>query len=196
MTEAEYQKAYYNKHKERFKAYNKLRHHTLRQQTHRRGWCPFCPLCVFKQSATRYSHQPKNKERAKARYKYKPDIVKQWKNKNPDKILAYRIKSDHKRRARERDAPGQFSAEDFNTLCAKYGNRCLKCGRSNWDVFLTADHVILLSAGGSNWIDNIQPLCQPCNSSKGRQTTDYRKIQPREDDHDTSCNNDPSRKRS
>jgi 5-methylcytosine-specific restriction endonuclease McrA len=48
----------------------------------------------------------------------------------------------------------------------------LCCGRP--DVKLTQDHVVPLARGGSNLIDNIQPLCASCNSSKGTQTIDYR----------------------
>ena len=50
---------------------------------------------------------------------------------------------------------------------------CLCCNRRRK---LTADHVIPVSKGGTSYISNIQPLCQPCNSSKGTKTTDFREI--------------------
>lgn len=39
---------------------------------------------------------------------------------------------------------------------------------------LTLDHVLPIAVGGSNTIDNAQPLCAMCNSIKGVQHIDYR----------------------
>lgn len=68
-----------------------------------------------------------------------------------------------KYRAKKYSAEGTFTAAEFAALCEAYDNRCARCGTK---TKLTADHVIPLIAGGSNMIDNIQPLCKPCNSSK------------------------------
>lgn len=73
------------------------------------------------------------------------------------------------RRARER-AGGTFSLDEWNSLCEKYENRCLNCGAPE----CTIDHIIPLAHGGSNTIDNLQPLCLGCNLKKGTKTIDYR----------------------
>lgn len=83
----------------------------------------------------------------------------------------------HRRRAKEL-AGGSFSAKQWRELLASTGNRCLACGTAAAETKLgklTMDHVIPLSKGGSNTIDNIQPLCLPCNISKARRTIDYRR---------------------
>lgn len=59
-------------------------------------------------------------------------------------------------------------------LRALYGRTCLACGRREPHIRLTVDHVIPLSWGGTNALDNLQPLCSECNLDKGAQTIDYR----------------------
>lgn len=79
--------------------------------------------------------------------------------------------SQHAARARKRNAPGNYTAEQWQALCAYYGHRCLACGVGSP---LSVDHVIPLVRGGANGIDNLQPLCRPCNVRKGRRIIDYR----------------------
>ncbi|KKR36344.1 MAG: HNH endonuclease [Candidatus Yanofskybacteria bacterium GW2011_GWE1_40_10] len=49
--------------------------------------------------------------------------------------------------------------------------KCLACGNASRQ---TVDHVQPLVKGGSNYIDNIQPICGKCNRSKWMSTIDYR----------------------
>lgn len=76
-----------------------------------------------------------------------------------------------RRRARKLSNGGEYTKEEWLALCDKYGNQCLVCGKKE---HLTPDHVVPLSRGGSNDIENIQPLCLRCNLSKGTQNIDYR----------------------
>ena len=57
-------------------------------------------------------------------------------------------------------------------MVAACGFACVRCGAS--EVRLTKDHVVPISRGGSNAIENIQPLCKACNCSKGVSAEDYR----------------------
>jgi 5-methylcytosine-specific restriction enzyme A len=45
-------------------------------------------------------------------------------------------------------------------------NTCRMCGRTNKEVYMTVDHIIPLSLGGSNFPDNLQTLCCSCNGKK------------------------------
>lgn len=93
-------------------------------------------------------------------------LIRAWAKAHPESSVV----QCNLRRARLREAEGQFTVEEWLTLCRKYNYQCLNCGVAEQ----TADHVIPLSKGGSNTIDNIQPLCKSCNSKKGVQFTDYR----------------------
>jgi 5-methylcytosine-specific restriction endonuclease McrA len=64
-----------------------------------------------------------------------------------------------------------FSLEQWAALLEACGYRCLRCGTHE---DLSSDHIVPLSLGGANSIDNIQPLCEPCNSAKGLAVRDYR----------------------
>lgn len=77
-----------------------------------------------------------------------------------------------RRRARKLAAGGNYTRKEFRELCAKYDHRCLCCGE-RFDK-LEADHVTPLSRGGSNGIENIQPLCRGCNRKKADREIDYR----------------------
>lgn len=66
---------------------------------------------------------------------------------------------------------GSFTLNEWDDLCKKYDYRCLRCGEKKP---LTKDHIVPIDKFGKNTIDNIQPLCMPCNSKKGTKTIDYR----------------------
>ncbi len=91
-----------------------------------------------------------------------------WQRTNPDRVNA--ITNRH--RTRKTEAGGSYTAAEWKALCDHHGNKCLRCGRKN--VKLTADHVNPVAKGGHSDIENIQPLCRPCNSSKGDKNIDYR----------------------
>jgi len=97
-----------------------------------------------------------------------------WQKAHPDKFRVISKTAFHARRARERNAPGRFSYQEWESLKARYGHTCLCCGRREPESKLTPDHVIPLARGGGNGIDNIQPLCLRCNIRKQARTIDYR----------------------
>lgn len=97
------------------------------------------------------------------------DKQRRWYKANPDKVVAYR----HARRAREQ-AGGTFTAAEWQALKVFYDFTCLRCGAQEPEIKLTPDHVKPLVGGGSNAIDNIQPLCGSCNNRKSTKEIDYR----------------------
>lgn len=71
-----------------------------------------------------------------------------------------------RRRARELNAPGHFSAADVRAQHKRQKGECYYCGadtRGSYHI----DHVVPLSRGGTNFPDNIVISCPTCNQSKG-----------------------------
>ncbi len=94
--------------------------------------------------------------------------LKRWRRENPQKMAVQLAR----RRARKLNAEGDFTVEEFEDLCEKYGNACMCCG--DREALLTPDHIVPLSLGGSNLTENIQPLCVNCNSRKNVKVIDSR----------------------
>lgn len=78
-----------------------------------------------------------------------------------------------RRRANKRSARGTHTQEEWEELKTKYNNKCVRCNLKF--KRLTQDHIIPLSKRGSDYIENIQPLCQRCNSIKNNKIINYLK---------------------
>lgn len=98
---------------------------------------------------------------------YDRERQRKYRQENPERFAYHAAK----RRALAKNAEGSFSLDEWLTLCAQADGKCLSCKQVKP---LTIDHVVPLSKGGSNYIDNIQPLCGSCNSKKGANEKDYR----------------------
>ena len=108
-----------------------------------------------------------NRNIEKERKKYR-----EWRLNNPEKAAAIK----RNRRAKKINNGGKISAKEWQNLKNIYNHACLCCGKREPEIKLSLDHVIPLSIGGSNKIENAQPLCCLCNSKKGIKVIDYREI--------------------
>ena len=71
------------------------------------------------------------------------------------------------RRNLENNAQGSHTFGEWELPKKQYGYTCPCCEKSEPEIKLTEDHIIPLSKGGSDLIENIQPLCRSCNCKKG-----------------------------
>lgn len=167
------------------------------------SWCKPCARAANQEYYTRKSDKIKtrvaeyrqaNPERVKAavrryyqehRAKHNEES-KNWRHAHPErareisKVSRTRHKAKHADRYtaknHQRRVPQHqqhFTAQEWRDLRVFYNNICLCCKRKKR---LTVDHIIPLSRGGTNTIDNIQPLCWLCNRRKRLDTTDYRPV--------------------
>lgn len=86
------------------------------------------------------------------------------------KRLGKEIRSLRMRAARLR---GTHSDAEWEEMLRACDYRCVRCG-GLCDPRPTKDHIIPIYLGGSDSIENLQPLCRECNAGKGTDTTDWR----------------------
>jgi uncharacterized protein YdaU (DUF1376 family) len=97
----------------------------------------------------------------------------------PDDLLAAAKKKNNANRSARLSAArklGQHTAAEWAEMRQAYG-RCLKCGTPESELGKgesIKDHIIPLYQGGSDSIQNLQPMCGSCNSAKGADSTDLR----------------------
>lgn len=83
---------------------------------------------------------------------------RQWRQNNKEKWSLINRAQRHRRRAL-----GKINYQEWLKKIKDCGNMCLFCKAMGK---LTIDHIIPVSKGGTNSIDNLQPLCLSCNIKK------------------------------
>ena len=66
-----------------------------------------------------------------------------------------------------------FKKYGFNISHTQFNFICPSCKKSEPEIKLTRDHILPLSMGGTDNIENIQPLCKKCNSKKHTRIIKY-----------------------
>lgn len=130
---------------------------TYRQKYQKRDYV----VAKNKQHQAEYRSRPENKRRAR-------QSTIEWRQENPERCREQaRIKY-----LRKKGADGEHASDQWETLLALCSHRCLVCATTE---NLTRDHIIPLAWGGSDKIDNIQPLCHQHNAEKHQSyAADYR----------------------
>ena len=87
----------------------------------------------------------------------------------------WKLYLNRKRRGMKLGAMGTHTPTEWNILREQYNFTCPACKKkepflNQYYVWLTEDHIVPLTKGGSDYIENIQPLCWDCNSKKNNKT--------------------------
>ena len=115
-------------------------------------------------------HQ-KNPKYYKRYYEKNPQKVKKrikkWRDENKDYVNFINLR----RHTLKKNAKGSHTFQEWLDLKEKCNYICQICGlkepfENQYFKYLTEDHKIPLTKGGTDYIENIQPLCQSCNAKK------------------------------
>jgi len=76
-----------------------------------------------------------------------------------------------RQRVRQAKSSGTHTDAEWVAMLSACGNRCVGCGRQD---DLEKDHILPISRGGSDAIENLQPLCKSCNAGRDGNPKDMR----------------------
>ena len=157
---------------------------------HRNGLHSKCKIC-YNLYQSEKAKSPEYRAKRKARLLDQNEYIRErqrlyWK-KNAEKLRAYHSAYDrsrpdkalarvHKRRARKlNNGTEPYTRKD---VIDKYGSNCLICslpinlsisgkpGSPGWENGLHIDHIIPISKGGSDSLNNVRPTHGKCNLSR------------------------------
>lgn len=95
------------------------------------------------------------------------ELGRKYANKRYNRCRESILHNAHIQNSKRKGAIGSHTMKEWKDLKARHNFTCLHCGRKEPEIKLTRDHILAISKGGTNFIDNIQPLCLSCNCSKG-----------------------------
>ena len=155
-----------------------------------------CKKCEYLKHKQRYSVNPEIRREIEKKYRQRsPEVFarkdkkyyeankekmreynKAWKLNNPEKYAEHNRTKEHRRRARK----FQNGTEEYTEqiIIETYGTNCHICnqpinleaprrvGTEGWELGLHLDHVVPLSKGGDDRIENLRPTHGMCNLKK------------------------------
>jgi 5-methylcytosine-specific restriction endonuclease McrA len=101
--------------------------------------------------------------------KHLKELKQKWDKENYDRVIWH----SNRRRIKKLNNGGSHTFGEWELLKKQYNYTCPSCGEKEPEIKLTEDHIIPLDKGGSDYIENIQPLCRSCNCKKHTKIIKY-----------------------
>jgi 5-methylcytosine-specific restriction endonuclease McrA len=133
------------------------------------GSCRECQKAYQKEYYVKTKEKRRRYHQTRRRKLRRAEVMAKWRAEHPEAARTHRATQ----RAKELGIEGSYTEAEWIELQEYYNYHCLSC-LQQFPGDLEADHVRPLQQGGTNTIDNIQPLCTPCNRKKGTRYVDFR----------------------
>lgn len=96
------------------------------------------------------------------------DVLARW---AADEIGFAQCLAEEEKKTEERELRAQIQRKQINrrtqnAVYARDGFKCKECGEEPGPEKLQVDHIIPVTAGGSNELSNLRVLCEDCNRAK------------------------------
>lgn len=98
--------------------------------------------------------------------------MRRWRQRNRARANVQSAIAKHRWKAKRDGLLCTLTVAQWLAYLEQTGWRCLACGEQ--PDSLSIGHIIPHCKGGPLTLENVQPLCMPCNRRQGRQTVDYR----------------------
>ena len=161
---SEYQRKYYQDHKEELKEYSKKY-----RKEHKENYKQYDKKYHIDHSENRKQYRQEHKTEINIYYLDNAETLKKYMKqyRQTPEGKATNQRSGTKRRASEREMINTLTAQEWKNILEEYDYRCAYCG-CKFTIFNreTKDHVLPISKGGDNIKGNVVPACRSCNSKK------------------------------
>lgn len=148
-----------------------------KDKSKRDGLCSYCKECKNYKDRERYDKNPDKKKESVREYMKRTGRNSRYKPYNPQYYSSEESKvkkraRDLKRRVKMRNNDDfKITSSVIQDILDNSDGKCAYCGKDckeNYHI----DHIMPVSRGGGNNIDNLCLSCPPCNWSKGDKTAE------------------------
>ena len=128
---------------------------------------------LARQKARYYAKRDALIEYQTTRYAQMSEKLREYQRRYSTRNRSAMIRRVDTRRKMLRSNGGRHTRAEWESMKAACAHTCLSCGIAEPEIKLPKDHIVPVLRGGTDNIENIQPLCRRCNIKKRNRIYHY-----------------------